>query len=704
MGSGFLESGNDGRSQRGGTMSRPVATSGSVTLFLDAILSGHPGWQLAIERGSQEFVDPATLALLAKAHGCQLGVLDAKAAGANHTSPARLTTTQPAMEGVLLVCSTQALRHAESLLRQLPWQAAVFVFQTDESASDDLKKLATAGFQPVDSISVPHGAAFWLRSAKRTQFVPSTLARAFARCLHHGGGMGISQYFRVVAEILRHAPCEVLIFGAGADTALYAEANAGGQTVVVEHHDQWTDRIADLPCEVVKVQYSTTVQSGLLDEVQLPVGFSMEWLDRPWSVILVDSPEGHTEQMPGRQQSIFTASLAARQGAIVFVHDYNRALERSAAARYFGEPCEVVGEKPALAIFQGASAHDAAIRGKAGRRIASPATATPPNSPAAATVSSTLDVSVIIPTYNEGEWLKRTVESVLAAQTDLTFEIIVVDDASNDGSVDEVRHLPHVRVVSVGEQPVGCVVGRNLGAKASRGEYICFLDSHVLVEDRWLEYLRETAVQFQDRALVSGNILNVDHRGKPDVETQQYAYTLKAWSVESAWHFHGHAKKSEPYRAPLCPAGLMFTRRTYFAEIGGFSERIKKWGGTDVEISLKNYLYGGENIVDPRVCIYHYYKNTKDRKPTFSISYKQTFFNRLFIARAFGSEEVYRNAQLVLAKKAKIGDFVAEVESEENQRHIQQMRKRFIRQWDDFARDFQTELKQCFTPLDEKTG
>ena len=108
--------------------------------------------------------------------------------------------------------------------------------------------------------------------------------------------------------------------------------------------------------------------------------------------------------------------------------------------------------------------------------------------------------------------------------------------------------------------------------------------------------------------MVSGNILNVDHLDKPEVETEQYAYTLKQWSVESAWHFHGHGKKTEPYRAPLCPAGLMFAKRAYFWDLGGFSERIKKWGGTDVEISLKNYMYGGENIVNPRVFIYHYYK------------------------------------------------------------------------------------------------
>lgn len=111
-------------------------------------------------------------------------------------------------------------------------------------------------------------------------------------------------------------------------------------------------------------------------------------------------------------------------------------------------------------------------------------------------------------------------------------------------------------------------------------------------------------------------------------------------------------------------------------------------------------MYGGENVVDPRVFIYHYYKNNTDRKPTFSISYKQTFFNRLFIAKTFCSQAVYENAQAWLAKKAKIGDFVAEVESEENQRYIQQLRKRFVRDWSNFAKQFETELKYCFPPIE----
>ena len=129
-------------------------------------------------------------------------------------------------------------------------------------------------------------------------------------------------------------------------------------------------------------------------------------------MILIDSPEGHTDQMPGRQQSIFAASAVATPSTTVFLHDYNRALEKEAARQYFGEPVEVVGKKPSLAVFQGARQTARGERSQASsshRQVAADTTRRGPSLwlPGA----SSLDASVIIPTYNEGAWLKRTVES-----------------------------------------------------------------------------------------------------------------------------------------------------------------------------------------------------------------------------------------------------------------------------------------------------
>lgn len=90
-------------------------------------------------------------------------------------------------------------------------------------------------------------------------------------------------------------------------------------------------------------------------------------------------------------------------------------------------------------------------------------------------------ISVVIPTYNRKDKLPACIESVLA-QTYANLEVIVVDDASTDGT----QHLfdapgdPRVRYVRY-EQNRGACYARNLGAQHARGSILAFQDS----DDLW---------------------------------------------------------------------------------------------------------------------------------------------------------------------------------------------------------------------------
>ena len=95
-------------------------------------------------------------------------------------------------------------------------------------------------------------------------------------------------------------------------------------------------------------------------------------------------------------------------------------------------------------------------------------------------------VSVIIPTYNRWPLLCDAVDSVLT-QSYRDFELIVVDDGSEDGTAEELvtKYGSTARLVS---QPRGGVAAaRNLGVKRSRGKYLAFLDSDDLWQPRKLE-------------------------------------------------------------------------------------------------------------------------------------------------------------------------------------------------------------------------
>ena len=89
-------------------------------------------------------------------------------------------------------------------------------------------------------------------------------------------------------------------------------------------------------------------------------------------------------------------------------------------------------------------------------------------------------VSVVIPNYNYGRYLKQAIDSVLA-QSYPEVEIIVVDDGSTDDS-DEVLKSYGERVRWFRQSNQGVSAARNLGIKESRGEFIGFMDA----DDLWL--------------------------------------------------------------------------------------------------------------------------------------------------------------------------------------------------------------------------
>ena len=91
-----------------------------------------------------------------------------------------------------------------------------------------------------------------------------------------------------------------------------------------------------------------------------------------------------------------------------------------------------------------------------------------------------MHVSVIIPTYNRKHTLKRAIQSVYI-QSLLPFEIIVVDDGSNDGTKEWVKQkYPDIKYIY--QKNSGVSSARNKGIKIARGDWIALLDS----DDEWL--------------------------------------------------------------------------------------------------------------------------------------------------------------------------------------------------------------------------
>lgn len=105
-------------------------------------------------------------------------------------------------------------------------------------------------------------------------------------------------------------------------------------------------------------------------------------------------------------------------------------------------------------------------------------------------VNNKISLSVIIPVYNRAGCIARALDSVLA-QTRPADEIIVVDDGSNDQTVQILeRYLPRIKVIR--QENRGVSAARNTGIRAAGGAWIAFLDS----DDEWLPQKLELAEDY----------------------------------------------------------------------------------------------------------------------------------------------------------------------------------------------------------------
>lgn len=119
------------------------------------------------------------------------------------------------------------------------------------------------------------------------------------------------------------------------------------------------------------------------------------------------------------------------------------------------------------------------------------------------------EVSVIVPVYNAEKTLSRSVESVLA-QTELDWELWLVNDGSSDGSLALCREYeaadPRIHVIDKPNGGVGSA--RNAGLDAAAGEYVAFLDSDDAYEPNFLKTLL-TLAKRESAPVVCGSVREV---------------------------------------------------------------------------------------------------------------------------------------------------------------------------------------------------
>jgi GT2 family glycosyltransferase len=209
-------------------------------------------------------------------------------------------------------------------------------------------------------------------------------------------------------------------------------------------------------------------------------------------------------------------------------------------------------------------------------------------------------VSIVVVTHGAWSWVERAL-SAAAAHTDVSHEIIVVDNASPDGTAERVRErFPSVRLV-VNETNAGFSAANNQAARLARGSVLAFLNSDAVVPAGWVGPLLAALDRPEVGAVVPA-LVNEDG-------TMQIAGALVAPDGSVLALGNGDDVDDPAWRFPRATdfgaAACMLVRREDFLAAGGFLETYNPAYFEDVDLCLTLLERGLRTLYIPEVRVLH---------------------------------------------------------------------------------------------------
>ncbi|MDO5836228.1 MAG: glycosyltransferase family 2 protein [Methanobacterium sp.] len=210
-----------------------------------------------------------------------------------------------------------------------------------------------------------------------------------------------------------------------------------------------------------------------------------------------------------------------------------------------------------------------------------------------------MDLTVVIPNYNGQPFLGECLESL--KNQDHPFNVIVVDNASNDGSVAYIReHYPEFKLIE-NQENIGFAAAVNQGIKASGSHYIFLLNNDVYLEVDTISNLLKCIKTNENIFAVSSKMIQYHDRTKMDDAGDEY--TILGWAKRV-----GYGKSPDKYvhnrEIFSASAAASIYRRSILEEIGYFDENFFAYM-EDVDISYRARIRGYHCWYCPEAVVYH---------------------------------------------------------------------------------------------------
>jgi GT2 family glycosyltransferase len=234
-----------------------------------------------------------------------------------------------------------------------------------------------------------------------------------------------------------------------------------------------------------------------------------------------------------------------------------------------------------------------------------------------------------------------------------SIEVIIVDNDSQDGSVEAIRHVikekhfENMHVVA-NSTNAGFGAGCNEGVAKSQGELILFLNNDTVVKDDGLMRMAKYCRENPEVAILGGQLRNWDgslQASAGKFYTPLYAFLLLAGGQR--WGLLDRSPKTIQ-KVDWVKGGLLMIRREVFERLHGFDEKIFMYT-EDMELCYRAHLAGKQVYFYPDVLVLH--KEHASTSKTFAIV--NIYKNLLYFYKKHRSKSEYRLVKSMMEGKAK---------------------------------------------------
>ena len=210
------------------------------------------------------------------------------------------------------------------------------------------------------------------------------------------------------------------------------------------------------------------------------------------------------------------------------------------------------------------------------------------------------EVTIVIPNYKGKEYLFSCVKS-LYEKDQTEKKILIIDNASNDGSIEEVvKEYPEVECVML-DKNYGFCRAVNIGIEKTDTPYVILLNNDTVIKDNYVKYLLDSIKK--DPNIFSVEPKMIQYHDPSKIDSAGTYYNALGWAY--AYGKDKSVKKYNNIRKIFAACGgASIYRKKVFEEIGMFDEKHFAYL-EDIDVGYRARIFGYENWYVPTALVYH---------------------------------------------------------------------------------------------------